>query len=131
MHEMILLFLIAIIVGIVGGMIGIGGAVFLIPMLIYLFAWPERLAQGTTLAMLLPPVSLLAAMQYYKRGELKIGPAVVIALCFIPAEYIGAIWGNRLPPAILSKIFGVFAVLVAIKMLWPQAKKVSGEEKIL
>ncbi|MFZ5449104.1 MAG: TSUP family transporter [Thermodesulfobacteriota bacterium] len=129
MHEMILLFLIAVIVGVVGGMIGIGGAVFLIPMLIYLFSWPEKLAQGTTLAMLLPPVSLLAAIQYYKNGELKIGAAVVIALCFIPGEYVGAVWGNRLPPDILSKIFGTFAILVGLKMLWPQKKNELGKKR--
>jgi uncharacterized protein len=119
MHELIILLLLALIVGVVGGMIGIGGAVFLIPMLIYLFAWPEKLAQGTTLAMLLPPVSLLAAVQYYRMGELKLKPALVIALCFIPAEYLGAVWGNRLPADVLSKVFGCFAILVGLKMLWP------------
>ncbi len=126
MQELVILFVVAFVVGIMGGMVGIGGAVFLLPVLMYGLAWPEKLAQGTTLAMLLPPVSLLAVWQYYRMGEIRIKPAVVLAICFIPGAYAGGILGNVLSPEILSKIFGVFAMLVALKFLWPGAEKGEG-----
>jgi len=118
MHELMVLLVLAFLVGIVGGMIGIGGAVFLLPVLVYGLAWSEQMAQGTTLAMLLPPVSFLAVIQYYKMGEIKLAPALVIAVSFVPGAYAGGLLGNILPADVLGKIFGGFAMVVALKLLW-------------
>ena len=116
--ELMPLFLLAVLVGAIGGLMGIGGAVILIPVLIFGFGWPEKLAQGTTLAMMLPPVGLLAVWQYHKAGHVKILPAVVAALCFVPAAEIGAKLADVLPAQDLARGFGIFAMILGLKFIW-------------
>jgi uncharacterized protein len=120
MPELLIFLLIGLAVGVLGGMLGIGGAIIIVPVLIYVFAWPERLAQGTTLIMLLPPVSLLAVWTYYKAGQVNLKAAIISALCVVPAAELGANLALNLPPRRLSQVFGAFAVLVAIRLLWPK-----------
>jgi uncharacterized protein len=120
MPELLIFLLIGLAVGVLGGMLGIGGAIIIVPVLIYVFAWPERLAQGTTLIMLLPPVSLLAVWTYYKAGQVDLKAAIISALCVVPAAELGAHLALNLPPRRLSQVFGAFAVLVAIRLLWPK-----------
>jgi len=123
LHEYLTLFFLAYLVGIFSGMVGIGGAIILQPVLIYLMAWPEKLADGTMVAMLLPPVSLLAVINYYKAGQVKVSTAAVIAVLVIFGAYLGSMASNHLPAEVLSKIFAVLALLVAIKMLWGRKPK--------
>jgi uncharacterized protein len=125
--ELLVFLLIGLAVGILGGMLGIGGAIIIVPVLVYIFLWPERLAQGTTLIMLLPPVSFLAVWTYYKAGQVDIKTAIITAICFLPAAELGANLALSLPERRLSQIFGVFAILVAVRLLWPQGKV--GQEK--
>lgn len=120
MPELLTFLLIGLAVGVLGGMLGIGGAIILVPILVYVFAWPERLAQGTTLIMLLPPVSLLAVWTYYKAGQVDLKAAIISALCVLPAAELGANLALNLPPRRLSQIFGAFAILVAVRLLWPK-----------
>lgn len=54
--------------GIISGLIGIGGGTIIVPALVFLFGFSQPLAQGTTLALLVPPIGLLAALTYYKQG---------------------------------------------------------------
>ncbi len=115
--ELFPFFLLALLVGTIGGLMGIGGAVILIPVLIFGFGWPEKLAQGTTLAMMLPPVGLLAVWQYHKAGHVRILPAVVAALCFIPAAEIGAKLADVLPAQDLAGGFGIFAIILGAKFI--------------
>jgi len=115
--ELLPLLLLAVLVGAIGGMMGIGGAVIMIPVLIFGFGWPEKLAQGTTLAMMLPPVGLLAVMQYYRAGHVRILPAVVGALCFLPAAELGAKLADFLPAPDLTAGFGIFAIILGVKFL--------------
>ncbi len=127
MTELLVFLLIGLAVGILGGMLGIGGAIIIVPVLVYIFLWPERLAQGTTLIMLLPPVSFLAVWTYYKAGQVDIKTAIITAICFLPAAELGANLALSLPERRLSQIFGVFSILVAVRLLWPQGKV--GQEK--
>jgi len=119
--ELLPFFVLALLVGAIGGLMGIGGAVILIPVLIFGFGWPEKLAQGTTLAMMLPPVGLLAVWQYHKAGHVKILPAVVAALCFIPAAEIGAKLADVLPAPDLAAGFGIFAVILGLKLIFQKS----------
>jgi uncharacterized protein len=127
MPEFLIFLLIGLAVGVLGGMLGIGGAIIIVPILVYVFAWPERLAQGTTLVMLLPPVSLLAVWTYYKAGHVELKAAIISAVCVLAAAELGANLALNLPPRRLSQIFGVFAVLVAVRLLWP--KRVAAPQK--
>ena len=103
--------------GIASGLIGIGGAIIIIPVLVFLFKFDQHMAQGTTLAMLVLPVGLLAAMTYYKAGYVDLKVAVVLAVGFFFGGLIGARYATALPGAALQRIFGVVLLLISIKLI--------------
>jgi uncharacterized membrane protein YfcA len=78
----------------------------------------QQSAQGTSLAMMLPPIGILAAYNYYKAGHVDIKFALLLAFAFIIGSYFGSIVAVKLPQEVLKKIFGAFLMLVAIKMLF-------------
>jgi uncharacterized protein len=129
MTEISLFLALSFMVGIIGGLLGIGGAIIIVPILVSFFAWPEKVAQGTALAMLLPPVSVLAVWEYYKAEQIRIGPAILLIACFIPGSYLGGNLAQVLPAAQLTKFFGAFAMLLAVGMIRPRVdRNVSGKK---
>lgn len=117
MFNPFLCIIIGLFAGIVSGTIGIGGGVIIIPCLIYVFGFSQHAAQGTTLAMLIPPIGLLAALTYYKHGHVNLIVAVLMCLGFVLGGYFGAKFAVGLPEVILRKIFGVCLLLIAGYMI--------------
>jgi len=115
---LLILIVIGIITGIMAGMLGIGGAIIMIPALVFFLGTSQQMAQGTSLAVMLPPIGILAAYNYYKAGHVNITFAIVLAVCFLVGSYFGSKWALNIPQAMLKKIFGVLLLLVAIKMLF-------------
>ncbi len=117
MIVIILYILLGLLAGGLSGLIGVGGGVIIVPALIYLFGMSQQTAQGTTLALLVPPIGILAAWQYYKQGYVDVRVALFIILGFL----IGSIFGSKLailmPTKMLSKVFGVTLLIVSLKML--------------
>jgi uncharacterized protein len=103
--------------GIISGILGIGGAVFLVPALVYIFGFEQHMAQGTTLAMLIPPVGLLAAWQYYQAGNINLKIAGLMCIGLFIGGYFGGIMANQMPADTLRKIFGVALLLISLKMI--------------
>jgi hypothetical protein len=103
--------------GIASGFLGIGGGSILIPVLVYIFGLTQHQAQGTTLALMVPPIGLLAAWRYYIAGNVKLNMAAFICIGFLAGGLIGAILVHKVPAAALRKIFGVSLFLVSIKMI--------------
>ena len=103
-------------VGILSGLVGIAGGAVLVPILYYGFKMNQHLAQGTTLAVLLPPTGLLAFLKYYKAGnaDLKIG--LLIALGLFVGGYFGGLWAQKIPDMLLRRIFAVLLAATAVKM---------------
>jgi uncharacterized membrane protein YfcA len=112
------LIIIGIITGFTAGMLGIGGAIIMIPALAFFLGFSQQMAQGTSLAVMLPPVGILAAYNYYKAGNVNIKFALILAVCFLIGSYFGSKYALTLPQATLKKIFGVLLLLVALKMLF-------------
>lgn len=106
-----------LVVGVLAGALGIGGAVFIVPALVYLFGWQQHMAQGTTLAMLVPPIGILAAWKYYQAGHVDIKIAVLMCLGFFVGGYFGGLIANQLPEETLRKSFGVALLLISLKMM--------------
>jgi len=77
--------------GIIGGLFGVGGGEIFIPHLIYVFGFSQHQAQGTSLAVLLPPIGLLAALRYYRPGHVDFAVAGLMALGFFFGASIGAV----------------------------------------
>jgi len=119
MTTSIILILIAIgiITGVMAGMLGIGGAIIMIPALVYLVGISQITAQGTSLAVMLPPVGIIAAYNYYKAGQVNIKFAIILAIFFLVGSYFGSKLALNIPQSVLKKIFGILLLLVAAKML--------------
>jgi uncharacterized protein len=105
-------------VGIFSGMVGVGGGVLLVPLLVYGFHMDQKLAQGTSLAILLPPTGLLAFISYYRHGEANLKLGLVIAAGCMLGGWFGGEWAQQLSAPVLRKIFAVFIAIVAVKMFF-------------
>lgn len=102
--------------GALSGITGIGGGVIIVPALIYIFGFSAHSAQGTTLAMLVPPIGLVAAWTYYEKGYVSIRAAVTLAIAFVVGSALGSQLAVALPAATLRRAFAVLLVLVAVEM---------------
>jgi hypothetical protein len=115
----ILLLLIGLVGGIFSGAFGIGGGAVMVPALVYLFHLTQHQAQGTILAVLMVPVGFLAVWRYYVAGNVHIPMALLIAGGFVLGALIGAHGVHGLSDATLKRLFGVFLILMGMKMaLW-------------
>ena len=115
--DNILSVLIGVVSGMSSGFFGIGGAIILIPALIYVFKFSQHLAQGTALAALLLPVGILAVIKYYKAGNVNIKVALFISLGFLIGGLIGATFVQAVPSPILKKVFAVMLLCISVYML--------------
>lgn len=118
LNQILILLILGLISGILSGLLGIGGAVFIIPALAMFMGFSQQTAQGTTLMMMVLPVGFMAALQYYKAGHGDIKTAGILALAFFIGGYFGGKWANQIPQDILKKIFAVLLIVIAIKMLF-------------
>jgi uncharacterized membrane protein YfcA len=117
MTQTIIFVMLGLVVGALAGLLGIGGAIFVVPVLVYVFGWEQHLAQGTTLAMLIPPIGILAAWKYYQAGNIDFRVAGLLCIGFFVGGYAGGYFANLIPSDMLRRIFGVAMLLIAIKMI--------------
>ncbi len=115
--QPILFIALGIVVGAMAGLLGIGGAIFVIPVLVYVFGWEQHLAQGTTLAMLVPPIGILAAWKYYQAGHADLKVAALLCVGFFIGGYFGGALANQISAQSLRRIFGIALLLISIKMI--------------
>ena len=110
--------LVGLIGGIFSGLFGIGGGAVMIPALVYFLGMSQHQAQGTCLAVLLPPIGILAVLRYYQEGHVNFVIALFIALGFVFGAYFGADMIQGVPGQDLKRAFGVFLVLLGAKMVF-------------
>jgi len=110
--------LLGLVAGSLSGLLGIGGAIVIIPALVFIFGFSQKLAQGTTLLLMIPPIGLLAALQYYKAGDVDLRAAIIIAVSFFVGGLIGGKLAAVVDPVLLRRIFSVFLAAVAAKMFF-------------
>jgi len=117
MNQLVYIFL-GLVAGVLSGILGIGGGVVLIPALVLIFGLSQLQAQGTTLALMVPPIGLLAALRYYQSGNVKLGMAGFICLGFFIGGFFGANLVQNLPEIVLRRIFAVFLLFVSLRMFF-------------
>jgi len=108
---------VGLVTGISAGFLGLGGGFILVPVLVYIFGLTQHQAQGTSLAVMVPPITLLAALRYYHCGNVKVGMAGFIACGFVVGGLIGAHYVQSVPSAVLKKVFGAVLLVVSLKMM--------------
>ncbi|MBS1759998.1 MAG: sulfite exporter TauE/SafE family protein [Bacteroidetes bacterium] len=101
--------------GYFSGLVGIGGGIIVVPALVFIFGFSQYAAQGTTLALLIPPIGLLAVWKYYQSGQVDIKTAAIIAVGFVIGSYFGSATAVGISQDTLKKIFAVALVLIGIK----------------
>ena len=114
MNHFIFYIILGLIAGMASGLIGIGGGIILVPALLYVFGLNQHQAQGTTLALMVPPIGLLAAYTYYKAGHVNLKISAFVVIGFFFGGLIGARFANQIPTHVLRRIFAVVMVLVGI-----------------
>lgn len=113
-------------VGVLSGMLGIGGAVVLVPVLVLAFGFPQARAQGTTIGALALPIGLFAAVQYYRNGLLDVRIAAVLALGLALGSLGGATLVPHVPQVWLKRVFASVLVYVAAQMVFQDPKRKMG-----
>jgi uncharacterized protein len=117
MTTILLYILLGLAAGFFSGLIGIGGGVIIVPALVFIFGLTQHKAQGTTLALLIPPIGLLAAWTYYKQGYIDFKIAIFICIGFFLGGLLGAKLATSLSNNVLEKVFGIALILLGLKML--------------
>ncbi|RLD43889.1 MAG: sulfite exporter TauE/SafE family protein [Bacteroidetes bacterium] len=115
--TILILMIIGLAAGILSGFAGVGGGVIIIPALIFLLGMTQFEAQGTSLALMIPPIGILAAMNYYKEGYINWRYAAILAIFFFVGGYIGSKMALTIPQNIVKKGFAVFIIVIGVKML--------------
>ncbi len=111
--------------GIVSGSLGVGSGIIFIPVLAIYFLVPQKAAQGTALAVMVP-MALLGAFRYWRN------PAIDVSMSLVALLVIGALGGvlvgteiaNHLPGHWLRKAFAVFMVVAAVRMFTMPPRRV-------
>lgn len=109
--------LIGLAAGFLSGSMGVGGGIIVIPSLVFAMGFTMQQAQGTSLALMTIPVMLVATINYYKEGSVNWKVAVIMACTFVIGGYLGSKLSIHVPDKIMRKIFGVFMIVAALKMI--------------
>ncbi|HZY30088.1 MAG TPA: sulfite exporter TauE/SafE family protein [Candidatus Methylomirabilis sp.] len=118
MMDIMLYLLVGLVAGVFSGLIGVGGGIIIVPALIFLFGMSQHHAQGTTLALLVPPIGLLAAWTYYKQGYVDLRIATFMCMGFFLGGLFGAKLATALSSPVLEKVFGIALLLISLKMIF-------------
>jgi uncharacterized protein len=117
MNHILPFVLLGLTAGVLSGLLGIGGAVIIIPALVYLFGFPQHRAEGTTLALMVPPIGILAVIPFFKRGCVDVRAAAFICAGFLIGGFIGGRLALGFSGVVLQRLFGVLLLALAARML--------------
>jgi uncharacterized membrane protein YfcA len=118
MNEIVILLLIGLVAGLASGVLGIGGGILVIPALVYFLNYSQKAAQGTSLGLLLPPIGLLAVINYYQAGFVNLKAAGIMIVTFLIGSYVSSKFAVNLPDTVIKKVFAVFLLFYAIKLFF-------------
>lgn len=116
--NILILIIIGFAAGILSGLFGVGGGLIIVPALVFFIGMSQHEAQGTSLGLMLLPIGILAAWNYFKTGNLDVKAGLVIAGAFVLGGFFGSKLALGLQEVMLKRIFGAFMMLVAIKLMF-------------
>jgi uncharacterized protein len=100
-----------------------------VPILTMFFAYDTKTAVGTSLLALLAPTGLLGVLEFWRRGEIRILPGVLIALGLFCGAYFGARLTGAISISTMKRAYAVFLIVVAIYFLWTSSPS-QGRESV-
>jgi len=116
--QIIIIAIIGILSGLLAGVFGVGGAIIVIPALVFILGFSQHDAQGTSLAFMLPPVGILATWNYWKEGHVNWRVALILSLAFVVGAYLGSNFSINISDRTLRRMFGILMIVIAIKMIF-------------
>ncbi len=116
--QIVILLIAGLFAGIVSGALGVGGGIVVVPVLVFFLGLTQHQAQGTSLFFMLPPIGILAAINYYKSGYVNVKFALFLVIAFFIGSYIGSVIAVGMPEKIVKRIFGVVMLLAGLKMIF-------------
>lgn len=117
-QTILIVIIIGIAAGMLGGLVGVGGGLIIVPALIFFLGMSQHSAQGTSLGLIMLPVGILGVLHYYKEGHVDFRIVALLALGFLVGSYFGSKVALNLPQETIRKIFALLMLVVAIKMLF-------------
>jgi uncharacterized membrane protein YfcA len=117
--RLLLTAIIGSIAGIIGGGLGIGGTFIILPGLLLLNIIPDyKVAVGTVILSMLPPISILAAIDYYKRKQLDFLIAAILCISYVLAAKYGASLNKDYSNKTLKYITALIFFIFSLYFLW-------------
>ncbi len=123
MPDWVLFLIIGSVGGVISGMFGVGGGIVIVPALVYFAAFTQHKATGTSLAVLLPPIGLLATLEYYRHGNVDLRAALIIAIMMIAGAWVGAMIANKMSGPMLRFCFGIFIMAAGLYLMHDAGKR--------
>ncbi|HMI78450.1 MAG TPA: sulfite exporter TauE/SafE family protein [Ferruginibacter sp.] len=118
MQTILIIILVGIAAGILGGLVGVGGGIIIVPALVYFVGFSQKTAQGTSLGLIMLPVGIFGVLQYYKQGHVDFRIVGILAVGFLAGSYFGSKVALSLPQETVKKVFAILMIVIAIKMLF-------------
>jgi uncharacterized membrane protein YfcA len=117
--DILLTILLGAIAGLSGGALGQSGAEVMLPGLLLLNIISDfKTAAGTVLLAIIPPISLLAVLEYYKRGQVKVFTSVILFVTYFFVAFIGAYLTRNISNKILEYVTAVYFLVISIFFFW-------------
>jgi uncharacterized membrane protein YfcA len=123
MPSWIVLLVIGTLGGIAAGLFGVGGGIVIVPALIYWAGFSQHRATGTSLAVLLPPIGLAAAFEYYRHGNVDVRAALLVAAGMFVGGWLGAYVANEMKGPHLRLAFGLFMCTMGIYLVYGACRR--------
>jgi uncharacterized protein len=119
-NIIIQMLLIGLVAGVAGGMFGIGGGAIMVPTMVLLIGMDQKFATGTSVAAQILPIGILAAIVYYRNGNVNIKYAVFIAVGLIIGNFFGALFANQpfISSEMMKKLYGIFLLVIGCRYLF-------------
>jgi len=124
MQSVLLFATIGLTAGIIAGMFGIGGGLIIIPALVYIAGFSQFAATGTSLAVLLPPIGILATIEYYRRGHVNMKAALIMAICLMLGSWLSARMTRKFNELYLRLAFGIFLSGIGLWVVFSTWRKI-------
>ncbi len=102
--------------GLLCGLLGIAGGVLMIPLMVLLLHLDQKTAQGTSLAVLLPPTGIFAFIEYYRHGWVNPHLSIAMIIGVTLGAFAGGYLVQFIDTNVLRKVFAVFLMLIAVRV---------------
>lgn len=116
--SIIILLFIGIFAGMLSGFVGVGGGIVIVPALVFFLGFTQHQAQGTSLAMMIPPIGLMAVYNYYKAGHVNMGAAAILCITFFVGAFFGSKLSIAMDPVKVKRVFAIVMMAASVKLLW-------------